>query len=45
MNCGWPMYRSPYLDSFRYTCGLYQENHGASAITTILTVLWRPDSC
>ena len=29
MNCGWPMYRGPYLEFFRYTCGLYQESHGA----------------
>lgn len=30
MNCGWPMYRTPYSDSFRYKCGLYQQSHGAS---------------
>jgi hypothetical protein len=29
MNCGWPMYRAPYVESFRYTCGLYQQTHGA----------------
>jgi hypothetical protein len=28
MACGWPMYREPYLGSFRYTCGLYQQSHG-----------------
>ena len=26
--CSWPMYRQPYLESFRYTCGLYQQSHG-----------------
>ena len=29
MNCGWPMYRTPYGKSFRYKCGLYQQSHGA----------------
>lgn len=29
MDCSWPMYRQPYTDSFRYTCGLYQQSHGA----------------
>jgi hypothetical protein len=29
MNCTWPMYRQPYGGSFRYTCGLYQQSHGA----------------
>ena len=29
MGCGWPMYRQPYLKSFRYMCGLYQQSHGA----------------
>lgn len=29
MNCSWPMYRTPYLKSFRYTCGCYQQTHGA----------------
>ncbi|MFH1266504.1 MAG: recombinase family protein [Planctomycetota bacterium] len=29
MNCGWPMYRSPYGKSFRYGCGYYQQSHGA----------------
>jgi hypothetical protein len=29
MNCRWPMYRQPYLKSFRYTCGRYQQSHGA----------------
>jgi DNA invertase Pin-like site-specific DNA recombinase len=28
MNCCWPMYRTPYQQSFRYTCGLYQQSHG-----------------
>ncbi len=28
MNCGWPMYRVPDADSFRYKCGLYQQSHG-----------------
>jgi len=27
INCTWPMYRTPYLKSFRYTCGLYQQSH------------------
>jgi hypothetical protein len=27
--CGWPMYRQPYKGSFRYSCGLYQQSHGA----------------
>jgi hypothetical protein len=26
--CTWPMYREPYLGSFRYTCGLYQQSSG-----------------
>ena len=29
MNCGWPMYRIPYGESFRYGCGYYQQSHGA----------------
>jgi len=29
MNCGWPLYRQPYNQRFRYTCGLYQQSHGA----------------
>ena len=29
MTCGWPMYRQPYQQSFRYMCGLYQQSHGA----------------
>lgn len=29
MNCTWPMYRAPYLESFRYSCGCYQQSHGA----------------
>ncbi len=29
MNCSWPMYRTPYKDTFRYKCGLYQQSHGA----------------
>jgi hypothetical protein len=28
MNCTWPMYRTPYGGSFRYTCGLYMQSHG-----------------
>lgn len=28
LNCTWPMYRTPYENSFRYTCGLYQQSHG-----------------
>ena len=28
MNCSWPMYRQPYGQTFRYTCGLYQQSHG-----------------
>ncbi len=28
LHCGWPMYRVPYRDSFRYTCGNYQQSHG-----------------
>lgn len=29
MSCGWLMYRAPYLKSFRYSCGLYSQSHGA----------------
>ncbi len=29
LGCGWPMYRQPYGDGFRYLCGLYQQSHGA----------------
>jgi hypothetical protein len=29
MMCRWPMYRQPYGGAFRYTCGLYQQSHGA----------------
>lgn len=29
LNCGWPLYRTPYNGSFRYCCGLYQQSHGA----------------
>jgi hypothetical protein len=29
LGCGWPMYRQPYGDGFRYRCGLYQQSHGA----------------
>jgi hypothetical protein len=32
MACGWPMYREPYSGSFRYTCGLYQQSHGAKCL-------------
>lgn len=28
-SCGWPMYRIPYRDTFRYTCGLYQQCHAS----------------
>lgn len=28
-NCGWPLYRQPYREAFRYVCGLYQQSHGA----------------
>lgn len=28
MNCCWPMYRQPYQNSFRYSCGRYQQSHG-----------------
>lgn len=24
-NCGWPMYREPYLNSFRYVCAKYHQ--------------------
>src|SRR5579862_653545 len=24
MHCGWPMYRQPYNQTFRYLCGFYQ---------------------
>ncbi len=27
--CGWPMYRVPRSNSFRYVCGLYQQSHAA----------------
>lgn len=26
MNCTWPMYRIPYQEGFRYTCGKYQQS-------------------
>jgi Recombinase len=29
VDCGWPMYRQPNKDYFRYLCGLYQQSHGA----------------
>ncbi len=29
MKCTWPMYRAPYQDSFRYTCGFYLQSSGA----------------
>jgi Recombinase/Resolvase, N terminal domain len=29
MGCGWPMYRQPYNQGFRYLCGFYQQSHGA----------------
>lgn len=28
MECGWPMYRQPYQESYRYLCGLYQQSGG-----------------
>ncbi|MHC4504178.1 MAG: recombinase family protein, partial [Planctomycetota bacterium] len=28
MACGWPMYRRPYRNVFRYDCGLYMQSHG-----------------
>lgn len=28
LACGWPMYRQPSGDAFRYTCGLYQQSQG-----------------
>ena len=28
MACGWPMYRVPYKDAFRYQCGFYMQSHG-----------------
>ena len=28
MGCGWPMYRQPYQQSFRYLCGLYRRATG-----------------
>ncbi len=28
LNCTWLMYRVPYLKTFRYTCGFYQQSHG-----------------
>ena len=29
MACGWPMYRAPYTQSYRYKCGCYMQSHGA----------------
>lgn len=29
MECGWPMYRTPYAQSYRYKCGCYTQSHGA----------------
>ena len=29
MHCGWPMYRQPYNQTFRYLCGFYQQSSGA----------------
>jgi DNA invertase Pin-like site-specific DNA recombinase len=26
MNCGWPMYRTPYKPVFRYSCGAYMQS-------------------
>jgi hypothetical protein len=28
INCGWPMYRTPYSKTFRYQCGCYMQSHG-----------------
>jgi len=28
MNCSWPMYRVPYLETFKYKCGFYSQSHG-----------------
>jgi hypothetical protein len=28
MACCWPMYRTPYKDTFKYQCGLYMQSHG-----------------
>ncbi len=28
ITCGWPMYRIPYGDGFRYRCGLYHQSGG-----------------
>ena len=28
MACGWPMYRTPYVKTFRYVCGFYTQSHG-----------------
>jgi hypothetical protein len=30
LACGWPMYRTPNGNKFRYVCGLYQQSHSAS---------------
>lgn len=30
MACGWPMYRKPHKDQYRYCCGYYQQSHGAA---------------
>jgi len=47
MNCGWPMYRTPYGNTYRYTCGGYMQsrqcdhNHvdGPMATQFVLTSL------
>ncbi len=47
MNCGWPMYRTPYGKTFRYSCGAYMQtqqcdhNHvdGPTATRFVLSCL------
>jgi hypothetical protein len=29
VDCGWPMYRVPHGDSFKYRCGFHMQSHGA----------------
>lgn len=39
MNCGWPMYREPYLGGFRHVCGAYRHRkcgyHHVDGPTTV----------
>ncbi|MDA0589239.1 MAG: recombinase family protein [Planctomycetota bacterium] len=28
MACGWPMYRTPHVETYRYKCGCYMQSHG-----------------